>query len=83
MEDVNRPVQYDAEPHPYLHEPLLYISNIPAYVTDDEIALIFQPCAKFRIKINRDGLHPVLSGTIEFQFLDRGVSNAQSALLNF
>lgn len=73
MEDVNLPVQYDAEPHPYLHEPLLYISNIPPYVTDDEIALIFQPCAKFRLKINRDVSQPALSGTIEFQFLDRGV----------
>jgi polyadenylate-binding protein len=73
MEDLNLPAQYDAEPHPYLHEPLLYISNIPSYVTDDEIALVFQPCAKFRIKIARDGSPNPLSGTIEFQFLDRGL----------
>lgn len=72
MADLNMPAAYDTEPHPYLHEPVLYISGLPSYVTDDEIALVFQPCAKFRLKINREDPHLELCGTIEFQYLDRG-----------
>lgn len=72
MADLSMPVTHDTEPHPYLHEPILYISGLPSCVTDDEIALIFQPCAKFRLKINREEPHLELYGTIEFQYLDRG-----------
>lgn len=72
MADLNMPAAYDTEPHPYLHEPILYISGLPSYVTDDEIALVFQPCAKFRLKINREEPLQELCGTIEFQYLDRG-----------
>ena len=72
MADINVPATHDIEPHPYLHEPVLHISGLPSYVTDDEIAVVFQPCAKFRLKINRQESHQELCGTIEFQFLDRG-----------
>ena len=72
MADLSMPATYDTEPHPYLHEPILYISGLPSYVTDDEIAVVFQPCAKFRLKINREEPHQELCGTIEFQYLDRG-----------
>lgn len=75
MADLSMPVIHDTEPHPYLHEPVLYISGLPCCVTDDEIALVFQPCAKFRLKINREEPHQELYGTIEFQYLDRGHSH--------
>ncbi|KAF8885915.1 hypothetical protein CPB85DRAFT_1336790 [Mucidula mucida] len=57
--------------HPYLHEPLLYISNLPAYVTDENLAQAFVTCGPFRPKIVRDSGASVLAGTIEFKFLDK------------
>ncbi|KAG1745279.1 hypothetical protein EDB19DRAFT_1693601 [Suillus lakei] len=57
--------------HPYLHEPLLYISNLPPYVTDENLAMTFQPCAPFRPNIARDGSNRPLSGTIEFKYLEK------------
>ncbi|KAF8889597.1 hypothetical protein BD779DRAFT_1439034 [Infundibulicybe gibba] len=56
--------------HPYLHEPLLYITNIPAYVSDENLAVAFVTCGPFRPKIPRDGTSNTLSGTIEFKFLE-------------
>jgi len=61
------------QPHPYLHEPLLYISNLPPYVTDENLAMTFQPCAPFRPNITRDGSNRPLSGTIEFKYLEKGL----------
>ena len=73
MTNPNIPILYDAEPHPYLHEPVLHISGLPSYVTDGEIALFFQPCTPmFRLKINREESHKELWGTIEFQYLGQG-----------
>ncbi|KAG6895972.1 hypothetical protein C0992_011207 [Termitomyces sp. T32_za158] len=57
--------------HPYLHEPLLYISNLPAYVTDEALAMAFVACGPFRPRIPRDPTSAVLTGTIEFRFLDK------------
>ncbi|OJA12539.1 hypothetical protein AZE42_07178 [Rhizopogon vesiculosus] len=59
------------QPHPYLHDPLLYISNLPPYVTDENLAMTFQPCAPFRPNITRDGTNRPLSGTIEFKYLEK------------
>ena len=59
-------------PHPYLHEPLLYISNVPAYVSDEMLAMAFVSCGPFRPKIQRDGSSNTLSGIIEFKFLEKG-----------
>lgn len=71
--------EYDlpAEPagpqsHPYLHDPLLYISGLPPYVKDEDLAIAFQPCAPFRPNIQRDGSNRMLSGTIEFKYLEKG-----------
>ncbi|KAF5379227.1 hypothetical protein D9615_005867 [Tricholomella constricta] len=58
-------------PHPYLHEPLLYISNVPPFVTDENLALAFVSCGPFRPKIPRDGSNNILSGTIEFKFIEK------------
>ncbi|KAI9567562.1 hypothetical protein HD554DRAFT_2023797 [Boletus coccyginus] len=59
------------QPHPYIHDPLLYISNLPPYVTDENLAITFQSCAPFRPNIPRDGANRPLSGTIEFKFLEK------------
>ncbi|KAK0203475.1 hypothetical protein DFS33DRAFT_805219 [Desarmillaria ectypa] len=71
----NAPLQeadaYGPQPHPYLHEPLLYISNLPPYVSDENLAIAFVTCGPFRPKIARDGSSSLLSGTIEFKFLEK------------
>ncbi len=59
-------------PHPYLHEPLLYITNLPPFVSDENLAMAFAQCGPFRPRINRDGFSSLLSGTIEFRFLEKG-----------
>ncbi|KAI0031346.1 hypothetical protein K488DRAFT_52287 [Vararia minispora EC-137] len=64
-------VSDNPEPHPYIHEPLLYISNLPSFVTDTNLARAFQHCAPFRPLIKREGANKPCSGTIEFKFLDR------------
>ncbi|KAH9975322.1 hypothetical protein BGW80DRAFT_1436531 [Lactifluus volemus] len=64
----------EPQPHPYLHEPLLYISSLPHYVTDENLAVAFTTCAPFRPHIIRDGIDgttKLLSGTIEFKLLDK------------
>lgn len=63
----------EPQPHPYLHEPLLYISGLPHYVTDENLALAFTTCSPFRPRIPRDDTTKQLSGTIEFKTLDKGV----------
>ena len=42
------------EPHPYLHDPLLYISNLPPHVTDADLALALAQCAPFRPNVPPD-----------------------------
>lgn len=61
----------EPQPHPYLHEPVLYISGLPPYVTDENLALAFTTCAPFRPRIARDGSKKPLSGTIEFKVLHK------------
>ena len=41
-------------PHPYLHDPLLYITGIPAYITDEALAVTFLTCGPLRPKIQRE-----------------------------
>ena len=72
----------EGHPHPYLHDPLLYITNIPKTVTDDVLATAFVSCAPFRPRINRDTDAPMLSGTIEFKYLEKGVWRAASQIAN-
>lgn len=62
----------EPQPHPYVHEPLLYISSLPPYITDENLAVAFQACAPFRPNIARDGSPRPLQGTIEFKFLEKG-----------
>jgi polyadenylate-binding protein len=71
---------YEPQLHPYLHEPLLYISSLPPYVSDENLAVAFQACAPFRPNIVRDGSNRPLSGTIEFKYLEKG---AHSRVLRF
>lgn len=69
------PPQEADEPqlHPYLHEPLLYVSSLPPYVSDENIAVAFQACAPFRPNIARDGTNRPIQGTIEFKYLEKGL----------
>ncbi|KAJ3736819.1 hypothetical protein DFJ43DRAFT_1129416 [Lentinula guzmanii] len=65
------PQESGPQPHPYLHEPLLYITNLSANVTDETLGMTFMACAPFRPKITRDTASPMVSGTIEFKFLEK------------
>ncbi|KAH9855373.1 hypothetical protein C2E23DRAFT_883314 [Lenzites betulinus] len=65
------PPEARPQPHPYLHEPLLYISGLPPYVRDEDLAVAFQTCAPFRPNIVRDGSNRPVSGTIEFKYLEK------------
>ncbi|KAF8893169.1 hypothetical protein CPB84DRAFT_1682918 [Gymnopilus junonius] len=58
-------------PHPYLHDPVLYITNLPPYVSDENIAMAFVGLGPFRPKIQRDGSPNLLSGIVEFRFLEK------------
>jgi polyadenylate-binding protein len=71
----------EPQPHPYLHEPLLYISSLPQFVTDENLAIAFSTCAPFRPRITRDGTADPLSGMIEFKVQDKGVPQLSSPLL--
>ncbi|KAA1472444.1 hypothetical protein DENSPDRAFT_850923 [Dentipellis sp. KUC8613] len=59
------------QPHPYLHDPLLYISGLPAQVTDEALATVFATCAPLRPHINRNEPGKIFSGTIEFKYLEK------------
>ncbi|KAN0125954.1 hypothetical protein V8E52_001161 [Russula decolorans] len=61
----------EPQPHPYLHEPILYISSLPNYVTDENLAIAFSTCAPFRPRIDRADATKPLSGMIEFRVLDK------------
>jgi polyadenylate-binding protein len=66
----------ERQPHPYLHEPLLYVSGIPPHVTDQDLAIAFVSCAPFRPNIKRDGSIGLLSGTIEFKYIEKGTQES-------
>ena len=63
----------EPQPHPYLHEPILYISSLPHNVTDENLAIAFSTCAPFRPRIDRTDTTKPLFGMIEFRVLDKGV----------
>ncbi|KAJ7598977.1 hypothetical protein C8J56DRAFT_1010984 [Mycena floridula] len=66
--------EYDQQgplPHPYLHEPLVHVSSLPAYVTDENLAIAFVTCGPHRPRIPRDGSSNMVSGTIEFKYLEQ------------
>jgi polyadenylate-binding protein len=64
--------EYRPQAHPYLHEPRIYISDVPAWVEDGHLAVALQHCSPFRPNIVRDGSVAHVSGTIDFRFLDKG-----------
>lgn len=72
--------EYSLAPHPYLREPILYVSNLAAHVTDSDLARLFETCVPFRPNIARDGSGRPLNGTIEFKELEKGVSYIDQCL---
>lgn len=67
---------YGPQPHPYLHDPVLYVSNLPAYISEEILANALAGYGPFRPRIVRDGSNNPLSGSIEFKFLEKGLSNS-------
>ena len=64
--------QVDWTPHPYLPEPLLYVSGLLPHVTDADLARALEHCIPFRPNIPRGGHEATLSGTIEFRSIVKG-----------
>ncbi|KAJ3574945.1 hypothetical protein NP233_g1413 [Leucocoprinus birnbaumii] len=62
---------YGPQPHPYLHEPVLFVTNLPAYVSDETLATALVGYGPFRPKIIRDGIQATVSGSIEFRYLEK------------
>ncbi|KIL62740.1 hypothetical protein M378DRAFT_80802 [Amanita muscaria Koide BX008] len=60
-----------SHPHPLLRDPLLYITNLPHHVTEENLAAAFTMCAPFRPTILRDSTGVIVSATIEFKFIDK------------
>ncbi|KAF9443021.1 hypothetical protein P691DRAFT_779114 [Macrolepiota fuliginosa MF-IS2] len=65
------PAFHGPQPHPYLLEPVLYVSNLPAHVSDEALATALVGFGPFRPTIMRDGTGNPASGTIEFKFIDK------------
>jgi polyadenylate-binding protein len=63
---------FGPQPHPYLQDPVLFISNLPAYVSDEALATALVGYGPFRPKILRDGIQPIIAGSIEFRYLEKG-----------
>ncbi|KAJ3713234.1 hypothetical protein DFJ43DRAFT_47851 [Lentinula guzmanii] len=76
------PQESGPQPHPYLHEPLLYITNLSANVTDETLGMAFMTCAPFRPKITRDSASPMVSGTIRVQIPRKRCVSMFSLLLS-
>lgn len=63
---------YGPQPHPYLHDPVLFVTNLPAYVSDESLATTLVGYGPFRPQILRDGMQATVSGSIEFKYLEKG-----------
>jgi len=59
-------------PHPFLTEPVLYVSNLPAHITDEIIARTLEFCVPFRPRLTRDSTTGAATGSIEFRTIERG-----------
>jgi hypothetical protein len=62
-------------PHPFLEEPILYVSNLPAHITDEVIARTLEFCVPFRPRLIRDPATGTATGSIEFRTIERGMFN--------
>ncbi|KZV99711.1 hypothetical protein EXIGLDRAFT_724268 [Exidia glandulosa HHB12029] len=62
---------YAYVPHPYLRDPLLYVTGLLPHVTDNDLARALEHCVPFRPTIPRDTGAPTLSGTIEFKTMEK------------
>ena len=69
MTDMQTP-----QPHPFLVDPVLYITGVPLSVADTELAQAFGPCLPVRLQITRDGMGVDEGGhgTVEFKLFEAG-----------
>ena len=64
---------YGSRPHPCLHDPVLFVTNLPAFVSDETLASALVGYGPFRPKIIRDGMQATVAGAIEFRYLEKGL----------
>lgn len=79
-DDLQPEYDYTPGPHPYLLEPILYISNLAPYVTETDLSYALEHCVPYRPRIPRDDPEKPLSGTIEFKLLEKGTCAEQHLL---
>ncbi|KAG8817202.1 hypothetical protein FRC19_011493 [Serendipita sp. 401] len=64
-------VMEEVPAHPFLHEPILYVSNLPSQITDEVIARTLEFCVPFRPRLVRDPVTGNATGSIEFRTKER------------
>ncbi|KAG8832796.1 hypothetical protein FRC17_000619 [Serendipita sp. 399] len=64
-------VMEEVPPHPFLHDPILYVSNLPSHITDEVIARTLEFCVPFRPRLVRDPVTGKATGSIEFRTKER------------
>ena len=58
---------------PFLSQPILHITRLPAHVPDQDIISVLHECLRARLAIPRTQDHSQpLSGTVEFDKLENG-----------
>ena len=60
-------------PHPFLIEPVLYVTGVPPDISDNELAQSFDTCLPVRPRLIRDDPDALCAGRVEFKSLDKGV----------
>ncbi|CED83217.1 Polyadenylate-binding protein (RRM superfamily) [Phaffia rhodozyma] len=60
---------FNARPHPHLKGTILHISNLPASMSNGEIAELFQDCLPIRLNLGREAvdMYGSIEGTVEFR----------------
>lgn len=59
-------------PHPYIEKPLLFVSNLPPFVSDFDLAKALAEVSPFKPNLQRDGSGNPVFGEILFRFVDTG-----------
>ncbi|KAF5310738.1 hypothetical protein D9619_007892 [Psilocybe cf. subviscida] len=61
--------QEGPRPHPYIEEPRLFISNLPPFVSDQDLAKALTAVSPFKPNLQRDGSPNPVSGEILFRYV--------------
>lgn len=72
MDPNANPYEEGLRPHPYIEQPLLFLSNLPPFVSDHDLAKALVEVSPFKPNLQRDGSPNPVSGEILFRFVGTG-----------